>query len=160
MSITARELSDGCMKYAKSHQRMWVNGTHFRTIEADEGKVTFDSVILHKFEQESDRHPVMSFLDYVGQLHSILELDFGRTKRTVFHVNWFRRLEHGNNPTIKFEEYPDGKRMLIKSSAMSNVAPTNDPPFIFPEQVIQIFFIEAAEDPTWWIVCRGDRNYK
>ena len=88
MSITARELSDGCMKYAKSHQRMWVNGTHFCTEEADEGKVTFDSRILHKFEQDSvatasDRHPVMSFLDYVGRLHSILELDFGRRKRTV-----------------------------------------------------------------------------
>ena len=74
MSRTARELSDGCMKYAKSHQRMSVNGTHFRTIEADEGKVKFDSGILHKFEQESvasasDRHPVMSFLDYVGRLH-------------------------------------------------------------------------------------------
>ena len=99
MSRTARELSDGCMIYAKSHKRMWVNGTHFRTEEADEGKVTFDSGILHKFEQESvasasDRHPVMSFLDCVGRLHSILELDFGRTKRTVFHVNWFTRREH------------------------------------------------------------------
>ena len=72
----------------------------------DKKRVTFDSGVMAKFEQASQRyatHPnvVISEMQYFGVLKEIINVDYQSFNVLVFDVQWFTVILTGLNATVR-----------------------------------------------------------
>ena len=125
---------------------MWAYGAHFRCDDEEGGPshVSFDSGISHISAEN-----VGSAID-VGILRSILLVHFGSMTTVLMEGSWVAKRRHGR-ANIKKDRY-----------GFWIVGYTNweDPdvhnPYVFPEKVSQVFFMNDTRDSNFKVVLRHE----
>jgi len=108
-------------------------GQHFRVHHVDERRTTCDSCIACRFEEE----PNGSEVDYVGIIEEISEVDFRSFKTLLLKVQWFRN-------TARLE---DCSFCSIDTSKIFGDSPMSDQPFVFSNEVEQVFLAKDRLNP-------------
>ena len=105
VTVEEKEFSMGCSQRYKSYGALWSFGRHFRVQRIDKKRQTCDSAIMASFQQEIQNGPTgdvqIQNIQYCGRIQSIFEVDFRSFKMFLFHVQWFKAVTHGRNPTIQ-----------------------------------------------------------
>ena len=127
---------------------MWNFGHHFHIKKVDEKRQTNDCGVSTSFEVEccshaNDRQPVISTLQYYGEVEDIIELDFVSFKKVIFHVEWYKLIKVGEEKTIF--QHNNGFSMINTSRFEA----TSEPSYVFPNQCDQMFLIPNLEQPGW-----------
>jgi hypothetical protein len=112
---------------------MWSYGRHFRVHHVDERRTTCDSCIACRFKEEPDDSEV----DYVGIIEEILEVDFRSFKTLLLKVQWFRN-------TARLE---DCLFYSIDTTKFFGDGRMSDQPFVFPNEVEQVFLAKDRLNP-------------
>jgi hypothetical protein len=99
----------------------------------DERRTTCDSCIACRFKEEPDGSKV----DYVGIIEEILEVDFRSFKTLLLKVQWFRN-------TVRLE---DCLFCSIDTTNFFGDGRMSDQPFIFPNEVKQVFLAKDRLNP-------------
>ncbi len=99
----------------------------------DERQITCDSCIACRFKEELDGSEV----DYVGIIEEILEVDFRSFKTLLLKVQWFRN-------TARLE---DCLFCSIDTTKSFGDGRMSDQPFVFPNEVEQIFLAKDRLNP-------------
>lgn len=136
---------------AQSYGGMWAYGQHFRIESVDVRRMTQDSGIVARFEQQSrasvrDANVIGDELRYVGVLEQIIEANFRCFKIVLLKVRWFQVIYRGPNATMRKEK--SGFYAVDSSKLLTR----NDEPFVLPRHAEQAFFYKDGIDPKWWHV--------
>jgi hypothetical protein len=96
------------------------------------------------------------FVQYVGVLKDILKLDYGRVQSPIiiFWCVWMKWKDNWGNPTyvrddVGFLTINFWHRLLMTFE-----------PFIFPSQVMQIFFFDDLKKLGWKVILREEAHSK
>jgi len=112
---------------------MWSYGQHFRVRHVDEQRTTCDSCIDCQFKEEPNGLEV----DYVRIIEEILEVDFKSFKTLLLKVQWFCN-------TARLE---DCLLCSINTSKFFGDGFMSDQPFLFPNEVEQVFLATNRLNP-------------
>jgi len=123
----------GCSFVAQNYTIMWSYGQHFLVCHVDEQRTTCDFCIVCWFKEKHDGSKV----DYVGIIEEILEVDFRSFKTLLLKLQWFRN-------TVRSE---DCLFCSIDTSKTFGDGHMNDQPFIFLNEVEQVFFAKDKLNP-------------
>jgi hypothetical protein len=85
-------------------------GNHLQVASAESHLSIVDSRVATTFEQECRSHsngwnPMLTFVECVGWIEEILELDYGRFQTIVLFYNWVVANYFGFVATVKWDEY-------------------------------------------------------
>ena len=136
---------------------MWAYGHHFRTENADTGKITQDCGVEVKFDQSSrsshrDQQLVWGTLGYVGKIQEIIEVDFSSFQCVIFRCKWWDTFDQNN-----VKEDHDSRLICINSRKMWDEAKE---PYVFPKHCNQVFFYPDVLDRDLWFVLTHDPRSK
>jgi hypothetical protein len=112
---------------------MWSYGRHFQVRHVDEQRTTCDSCTACRFKEEFDGLEV----DYVGIIEEILEVDFRSFKTLLLKVQWFHNI-------VRLE---DCLFCSIDTSKIFGDGCMSDQPFVFPNEVEQVFLAKDRLNP-------------
>ena len=98
--------SDLATKYCS----IWAFGNHLRVASAEIHLTTCDSGVAAIFRHlcrsgPRDRHLVLADVEYVGQVHEILELNYGGLCVIVLLCNWIKANYRGSSATMKKDKW-------------------------------------------------------
>ena len=143
-------LSSPPSEFADSYRYMHAYGALYRCQvgESSTNHVTFDSGIARRLSEQQT-----SGID-VGVLRELLMVEYGALKPVVMKVSWIKHREEGRR-TIKRD--PHGFWMA-RIDSMDLVYHEN--PFVFPEHVSQVFFMDDARDERWKVVLSHEPRSK
>jgi len=127
------DIAVGCSFVAQSYTAMWSYGRHFRVRHVDEQRTTCDSCIACRFKKEPDGLEV----DYVGIIEEILEVDFKSFKTLLLEVQWF----------CNIGRLEDCLFCSIATSKIFGDGHMSDQPFVFPNEVEQVFLAKDKLNP-------------
>jgi hypothetical protein len=139
----------------KSYKAMKAYGYHYRVLDESNsgGYVTYDSGLIsvaeHMVGENSSRSMEMG---YVGELVGIYEFNYGGTSEPInlMEGRWVKPQWRGTRATMKKDK--DG--LLLANFSRASL--TTIDPFIFPNQVLQAFFLDVEERPGWRVVCHNE----
>ena len=97
-----------------------------------------------------DRNVVMANVEYVGQVHKIVEVNYGGLCVVVLFCSWIKANYRGNNATMKRDSWG------FNLANFSQPLPFGPESFAFSMHVEQVFFAHAREDPGWKVVLRKE----
>ena len=138
-----------CRRYA----RMTAYGNHWRVDDVNSRSMpNFDSGVACF---ESNKEPLGTGKDYVGELQDILVPDYGdlKTPIIVFSCTWKKHVDNRNNPT-----YVRDKDGFLVVNFKHNIPKSVDP-YVFPSQCTQVFFATDDLRPqgsSWKVVLKKD----
>jgi hypothetical protein len=139
-------LSCGPDPIAWSLHSMWAYGAHYRC-DSEEGgpsHVTFDSGIAHIMEET-----LCSQID-VAILRSILLVSFGSFSCVVLEGSWISGKHEGKDNVRKDCH---GFWTVGYSNRDNNESQI---PFVFPEKICQVSFMDDSEDPNLKVVLQHE----
>ena len=148
-------LSKPPSELATKYRSMWAFGNHLRVASVETHLKTCDSGVAATFRRPCraslrDRNPVMAEVEYVGQIHEIVELNYGGLCVIVLLCSWIKANYRGSNATMKKDKW--GFNLVNFSRPL----PFELESFAFPMHVEQVFFADAREDPSWKVVLRRE----
>ena len=125
---------------------MWAYGAHFRCDDEEGGPshVTFDSGISHRSEENVGSAIV------VGILRSILLVHFGSMTTVLMEGSWVAKRRQGR-ANIKRDRYG----FWIVGYYNREEADVHNP-YVFPEKVSQVFFMNDTRDSNLKVVLRHE----
>jgi hypothetical protein len=96
--------------FAIAYQSMWAFENHVRMASAKNHLLIVDFGVAATFEQECCSHSkswnqMLAFIEYVGWIEKIFELDYGRFQTIVLFCNWVVANYFGSIATVKWDEY-------------------------------------------------------
>ena len=145
-------LSRNPSQRAVRYTRVTAFGNHFR-VEDDSTRhlLSYNSGVASVF-QESAENAQESFVNYVGVLKDVLELDYGAlsSKIILLRCDWVKRQDNRGNPTYTKDE----SGFLVVN--FQHTLPRLSEPFIFPSQGTQVFFLDVPGRPGWKVVLRKE----
>jgi hypothetical protein len=144
--------SQKAMRYTK----MKAFRNHFRAEdEATSRMQTYDNGIASIFAVPTEDARDMS-VNYVGVLKDILELDYGPMRQLVIllRYEWIKREDNCGNPT-----YVRNDARFLVVNFRHKLRNMSDP-FIFPNQGIQVFFLDDPEKAGWKVVLHKEPRAK
>ncbi|MCO5566427.1 hypothetical protein L7F22_020104 [Adiantum nelumboides] len=163
VSLEEWEFSRGCSDKYKSYSAAWSRGRHFGVDHIDKKRVTFDSGVMAKFEQASqrratDQNIVIAEMQYFGLLKEIINADYRSFTILNFDVQWFKVIMEGPNATVQRDV--SGFIEVDSTKPWSDLWDT----FVLPEHCEQVIFYPKPSDERWWYVIevapRGARIYE
>ncbi|MCO5574600.1 hypothetical protein L7F22_028388 [Adiantum nelumboides] len=151
VSLEEWEFSRGCFDKYKSYSAAWSRGRHFRVDHIDKKCVTFDSGVMAKFEQASqrratDQNIVIAEMQYFGLLKEIINADYRSFTILIFDVQWFKVIMEGPNATVRRDV--SGFIEVDSTKPWSDLRDT----FVLPEHCKQVIFYPKPSDERWWYV--------
>jgi len=86
--------------------------------------------------------------EYIGQLHEIVELNYGNLCILVLLCKWMKANYDDHTTTVK------GDKWGFTLANFDCSLPFGPKAFTFSMHVEQVFFVDAVEDPSWKVVLR------
>ena len=128
---------------------MWAYGCHYTcNSETQPSTVAFDSGIA-----AIPPSPTCLEID-VGILRNIILVTYGGVTCVVMEGSWIKTRDQGRR-VIRKDPYGF---WLVQFSCREPSQKEN--PYVFPENVSQVFFVSDAADPAWKVVLRHDPRSK
>ena len=148
-------LSKPPSELATKYRSMWTFGNHLRVASAETHLTTCDSGVAAIFRRpcragQRDQNHVMADVEYVEQVHEIVELNYGGLCVIVLFCSWIKANYRGNNATMRKDEWG------FSLANFSQPLPFGPKSFAFPMHVEQVFFADARENPGWKVVLRKE----
>ena len=141
------DLSAGPSEKGRHYSAMWSRGRHFRIGRRDHAsKTTSDSYISAYFEMGRAGR-----LEFVGQIDSIIMLDYDTVKQTLIRGNWWQnnQTERRKSTTLVMDEC-GVNRVLAREFLNSHLQ--RHEPFIYPEDCNQVFLVDDRLHRQWKLV--------
>lgn len=160
------DLATGPKHRATSYSGLWVNGYHFRTRDEDLSKVTQDSGITACFTTWSrssvrDRNPISTNLRNFGWICKILEIEYGFNSVILLYGKWVKPNIVGKHASMRMD---NNGFCLIDVTKTLRQTSMEDQPFVMPEHVQQVFYVQDPMATNWNVVlhhyARGTRDGK
>jgi len=92
----------------------------------------------------------MANLEYVGELHDIVEVNYSGLCVIVLLCKWIKANYRGNSATIKKDQWG------LTLANFNSLLPLGAESFAFPMHIEQVFFADAKDEPRWKIVLRKE----
>ena len=93
-----------------------------------------------------DRNHVVADVEYVGELHEIVEVNYGGLYVIVHLCSWMKANYKGNNATVKKDQWGFTLANFERS------VPFGPKAFAFPMHMDQVFFSDTRDEPRWKVV--------
>lgn len=147
---------------ATKYRSMWAFGNHLCVASVEQHLLTNDSGVVATFFQPcraslQDTNIVMANLEYVGELHEIIEVNYNGLCVIVLLCKWVKANYKGNNATVKRDKWG------FTLANFNSFLPFGSQSFAFPMHIDQGFFADAKEEPGWKVIfqkeVRGRRVY-
>lgn len=140
---------------ATKYRSMWAFGNHLRLASAETHLKTCDSGVAAIFRRPCraglrDQNHVLADVEYVGQVHEIIEVNYGRLCVIVLFCSWIKANYRGNSATMKRDKWG------FNLANFAQPLPFGPESFAFPMHVEQVFFADAREEPRWKVILRKE----
>jgi hypothetical protein len=131
----------GPMSDAVEYKRYVVNGVLYRTLNVDEEKKSQNSGLCVTTEDGPT---------YYGKLTRIIEVTYyDLTRYVLFKCDW---ADIQPNKGYKKDEY--GFDLVNFKNLIHTGARVTDDPFVLPNQVSQVYYVEDPKNPNWAVAVR------
>jgi hypothetical protein len=117
------------------------HGMHLRVRSAEGDKITCDSSVAATFLQpergtENAMQPTMIFVEYIGWIEEILELNYGGHCMIVLLCSWVKAISEGRNAIVRRDDY--GFTLAKVPKGEITIGPDS---FSFPINMQQVFLL-------------------
>ena len=134
------DIAFGVQEEYKSYRSMYAYGRHLRREDVDTNCLTNDCTIGARFEVENGVTK-----DFIGIIEDIMEVNLGSMKQTVLKVRWF-----DNNTKLNANYF-----YSIDTSKVTSCNHITSQPFVYADDVEQIFFADVESDSNWKYVLQS-----
>lgn len=151
LSRELRALARGPSDMIKRANGYIVNGYRFHTERLEKKRKTqnsgvFLSALTRGYASSRDENPKEDTIEYFGILEDIIELDyFAGGNVILFKCKWYDTLSR-NDRGVKVDQYG---YTLVNSKRFAVTEP-----FVMPNQVEQLFYVNDTSDNDWRVVMR------
>jgi hypothetical protein len=147
ISQTILDLTAGPSRKARFFAGMWSRGRHFRVASRDlTSKTTQDSYISANFDMGFDEQ-----VEFIGQIESIIRLNYHSVKQTLIRGQWFRNNESATNASSTLVEDECGYNRVLATALMPSHLIQHEP-FVYPLDCNQVFLVDDHLHGNWKIV--------
>ena len=131
-------LAQGPAKQAVYYQSYNIHGFRFHTLQHDEMKVTQNSGVMVKGENQIDSVP------WYGTIREIVELWYtNQNKVVLFNCDWY-------DTTTKGKGYKEDRYGILSVNRKGKL--NTEESFVLAFQATQVYFVEGIKNSTWGVL--------